>query len=60
MPEEFPRRNCDFRSIVCSDAAEEDDRVVCPACVTLLATRAEFRRFVTWRATCSRLHTSGC
>jgi hypothetical protein len=58
--QEFARPNCDSPSIVCSNAAEDDDRVVCPACGTLLATRAEFRRFVEWRATCSRLHTSGC
>jgi hypothetical protein len=60
MPEEFARPNCDPQSTVCSDAANDDDRVVCPACGAMLATRAEFRRFVEWRATCSRLHTSGC
>jgi hypothetical protein len=60
MPEDFARPNCDSVSIICSDAAEDDDRVVCPACGTLLATRAEFRRFVEWSAMRSKLHTSRC
>jgi hypothetical protein len=59
MLEDFARPNCDSASIACSDVAEDDDRVVCPVCGMLLATRAEFRRFVEWRARCSRLHTSG-
>jgi hypothetical protein len=50
MPEDFARPNCDSASIISSDAA----------CGTLLATRAEFRRFVEWKAMRSKLHTSSC
>jgi hypothetical protein len=60
MPEDFARPNCDSASNISSDAAEDDDRMVCPACGTLLATRAEFRRFVEWSAMRSKLHTSRC
>jgi transcription elongation factor Elf1 len=60
MPEEFACPKCDSPSVVYSNDAEDDNRVVCRACGTLLATRAQFRRFVERHAKRSGLCTSGC
>ena len=60
MTEEFSCPNCGSPSVLYSDDAEDDERVVCGTCGTFLATRVEFRKFVEGRAVRSGVHTSRC
>jgi ribosomal protein S27AE len=60
MTEEFSCPNCHSPSVLYSDAADDDERVLCGTCGTFLATRVEFRKLVESREIRSGVHTSRC
>ena len=60
MTEEFACPNCSSQSVVYPDDPDDDEYVVCRACGTVLATVAQFRRFVEGQLVPSGAPLSGC
>ena len=60
MTEEFACPNCSSQSVVYPDDPDDDEYVVCRACGTILATVAQFRRFVEGQLVPSGAPLSGC
>ena len=60
MSEEFACPNCLRQSVIYPDAPEDDARVICRTCGTVLGTLAQFRRFVERRVREVNAATSRC
>jgi transcription elongation factor Elf1 len=60
MAEEFSCPNCNSQSVIYPDASDDDERVVCRACGTILATMAQFRNWIERRRPGREAMTSGC
>jgi len=59
MAEEFSCPNCHSQSVIYPSSSDEDERVLCRACGTVLATMAQFRYLIE-RRRAGREVISGC
>jgi hypothetical protein len=60
MQKEFACPTCQSPSVIYPDRLGDNDKVLCRACGTPIATMAQFRRFIENHTARSELHSTGC